>query len=78
MFSTVKTGAATFPTQPSCVLSLGVSSSGKNSPDSAEATATIPLPPSWQRENLRFVVFLQDRKTLHILGAAATAGVVSR
>jgi len=38
---------------------------------SATATATVPLDASWKRENLRFVVFLQEPKTLHIFGAAA-------
>ncbi len=39
---------------------------------SAEATASIPLDRIWKRENLRFVVFLQEPKTLHIFGAAAS------
>jgi hypothetical protein len=39
----------------------------------AETTVLIPLDPAWKRENLRFVVFLQEPKTLHILGAAASS-----
>jgi hypothetical protein len=41
--------------------------------DAGSATATnhVALDPSWKRENLRFVVFLQEPKTLHIFGAAA-------
>ena len=39
----------------------------------AEYKATIGLDKSWKRENLRFVAFLQDRKSLHILGATASA-----
>jgi hypothetical protein len=54
-----------------------ISWSAKNSL-AAEATAKIPLDPTWQRENLRFVVFLQDRKSLHILGAAATTATGGR
>jgi hypothetical protein len=39
----------------------------------AEYKATIGLDKSWKRENLRFVAFMQDRKSLHILGATAAA-----
>jgi len=35
--------------------------------------AAVPLDASWKRENLRFVVFLQEPKTLHILGAATSS-----
>lgn len=38
-----------------------------------EIPASVPLDPAWHRENLRFVAFVQDSKTLHILGAAAAA-----
>ena len=38
---------------------------------SAKATNQVALDSSWKRENLRFVVFLQEPKTLHIFGAAA-------
>jgi hypothetical protein len=38
---------------------------------SAKATNHVALDRSWKRENLRFVVFLQEPKTLHIFGAAA-------
>jgi len=38
---------------------------------SAKATDQVALDSSWKRENLRFVVFLQEPKTLHIFGAAA-------
>ena len=38
---------------------------------SGKATNHVALDPSWKRENLRFVVFLQEPKTLHIFGAAA-------
>ena len=37
-----------------------------------EIKAKVTLDPSWKRENLRFVIFLQEPKTLHILGAAAS------
>ncbi len=33
---------------------------------------SIALPKDWKRENLRAVVFLQDRRTRHIVGAATT------
>jgi len=33
--------------------------------------ATVRLDPHWKRENLRFVLFLQGPKSLHILGATA-------
>jgi hypothetical protein len=36
----------------------------------SEMKATVALDPSWKRENLRFVIFLQDQKSLHIVGAA--------
>jgi hypothetical protein len=41
--------------------------------NSAKATNNVALDPSWKRENLRFVVFLQEPRTLHIFGAAAGA-----
>jgi hypothetical protein len=37
-----------------------------------ETKAKIALNPSWKRENLRFVIFLQEQKSLHIVGAAAS------
>jgi len=33
----------------------------------------LKLAPEWKRENLRAVVFLQERKSRHVLGAAAIA-----
>jgi hypothetical protein len=42
-----------------------------NLSDPTEVKATVHLDPSWRRENLRFVAFLQAADTLHILGAAA-------
>ena len=38
-----------------------------------EIKAQVKIDPSWKRENLRFVVFLQEPKSLHILGAAASS-----
>ena len=38
-----------------------------------QANAKISLDRSWKRENLRFVVFLQEPKTLHIFGAGASS-----
>jgi hypothetical protein len=37
-----------------------------------ELKAKIALDPSWKRENLRFVIFLQEQKSLHIVAAAAS------
>jgi hypothetical protein len=34
-------------------------------------SASLRLNPAWKRENLRAVVFIQERKTLRILGAAS-------
>jgi len=36
----------------------------------SEMKAKVALDPSWKRENLRFVIFLQEQKSLHIVGAA--------
>jgi hypothetical protein len=44
-----------------------------NSSGKTESKATVALDPSWKRENLRFVVFLQEPKSLHILGATASS-----
>jgi hypothetical protein len=44
-----------------------------NLSDPTEVKATVHLDPSWRRENLRFVVFLQEPNSLHILGAAASS-----
>jgi hypothetical protein len=35
------------------------------------AEQDVPFDPAWKRENLRVVVFVQDAKTRHILGAAS-------
>lgn len=43
-----------------------------NPSGASEIKAKVALAPSWKRENLRFVIFLQDTKTLRILGAAAS------
>jgi len=40
---------------------------------SAELKTTVAISKTWKRENLRFVVFLQEPKSLHILGAAAAS-----
>jgi hypothetical protein len=44
-----------------------------NSSAPNEATATVHLDPSWKRENLRCVVFLQAPDSLHIFGAATSS-----
>jgi hypothetical protein len=45
---------------------------GKASGGSYSGQTSIVLPKEWKRENLRAVVFVQDRRTKHILGAATT------
>lgn len=40
---------------------------------SSRAIASVSLDKAWKPENLRVVAFLQDRKSLHILGAAASS-----
>ena len=40
---------------------------------SSQTTAVVSLDKAWKPENLRVVAFLQDRKSLHILGAAASS-----
>lgn len=42
-------------------------------PGSSQATASVSLDKAWKPENLRVVAFMQDRKSLHILGAAASS-----
>ncbi len=44
-----------------------------NSSGQSESKATVPLDRSWKRENLRFVILLEEPKSLHILGAVASA-----
>jgi hypothetical protein len=41
-----------------------------NGDTSFSGNASIPLRSEWKRENLRAVVFVQDKKTLRIVGAA--------
>jgi hypothetical protein len=48
---------------------------GKTTGDAYSTQTSIVLPKDWKRENLRAVVFLQDHKTKHILGAASTDGM---
>jgi hypothetical protein len=40
---------------------------------SSQTIASVSLDKAWKPENLRVVAFLQDRKSLHILGAAASS-----
>jgi hypothetical protein len=40
--------------------------------DRQENLVTVAIDPTWRHENLRFVAFAQDPKTLHILGASAS------
>ena len=37
------------------------------------STASIPADPSWKKENLKAVVFVQDERTREVLGASAIA-----
>jgi hypothetical protein len=43
-----------------------------NSPSSFTANPQIKLKSNWKKENLRVVVFVQERKNWHIVGAAST------
>jgi hypothetical protein len=45
---------------------------GKTKGDGYATQTSISLPKEWKRENLRAVVFLQDRRSKHIVGAATT------
>jgi hypothetical protein len=45
---------------------------GKSKGDAYSTQTSIALPKEWKRGNLRAVVFVQDRRTKHILGAATT------
>jgi hypothetical protein len=43
----------------------------KNEGESSYATdASVPLQPEWKRENLKVVVFVQEKKSRRILGAS--------
>ena len=47
--------------------------------DSSYSTQTsLAISREWKRENLQAIVFVQDRKTRHILGVAATGEMQSR
>jgi len=48
-----------------------VGASHGNKEPSFSGEEKVDLGPEWKRENLRFVAFVQDPKTMHILGAAA-------
>lgn len=39
--------------------------------DAYSGELDVPLDSAWQRQNIRLVVFVQDSKSLHILGAAS-------
>jgi hypothetical protein len=45
---------------------------GKATGGAFSTQTSIVVPKEWKRENLRAVVFVQDRRTKHILGAATT------
>src|SRR5262249_12539861 len=47
----------------------GEAEPGKDAAHSSEQV--LKLEPEWKRDNLRLVVFVQDPKTRHILGAAS-------
>ena len=46
-------------------------STAANEEPSFSGEQNVRLDPGWKRENLRFVVFVQEHKTRHILGAAS-------
>jgi len=43
---------------------------GKTKGDGYTTQTSVSLPKEWKRENLRAVVFVQEKKNLHIVGAA--------
>lgn len=43
---------------------------GKNGQDGFAGEQTVKLDPKWKLENLRAVVFVQEKKSRHVLGAA--------
>jgi hypothetical protein len=63
--------AAGIPQSPAAVLVSPRVSFAQEFERSTEAKARVALDPS-ERENLRFVIFLQEQKSLHIVGAAAS------
>ena len=44
---------------------------GKNGQNTFEAQPNVKLDAKWRVENLRAIVFLQEKKSRHILGAAS-------
>lgn len=46
---------------------------GKTKDSTYTSQTSVALPREWKKENLRAVVFVQDRKSKHILGAATVA-----
>jgi hypothetical protein len=52
-----------------------IGTTASNSPAPFTANPQIKLKSNWKRENLRVVVFVQERKTWHVLGSA-TAKVI--
>jgi hypothetical protein len=44
---------------------------GKNGQDTFSAQPSVKLDSKWNVENLRAIVFVQEKKSRHILGAAA-------
>jgi hypothetical protein len=49
---------------------IGVAS-GNKSPSSFTGEVAVKIKGNWKRENLQFVVFVQEKKSFHILGAAS-------
>jgi hypothetical protein len=47
---------------------IGVAKS--NADTAFEASPRVKLKPEWNRKNLQIIIFIQDKKALHILGAA--------
>lgn len=51
---------------------IGTASESGGSLSSFTANPTVKFKPAWKRENLRVVVFVQEKKSRRILGAAST------
>lgn len=51
----------------------GIGTANPQAPSAFSAQQVLRLAPSWKRENLRAVVFVQERRSRRVLGAASVA-----
>jgi hypothetical protein len=50
---------------------IGVATAGGESPSAFEASPVVKLKSDWKKQNIQIVVFLQEKKSKRILGAAS-------